>query len=106
MLILIFGVGLIMSLSMGFPQIRKIPTMIKLLFNGKESDSGLSSFQAFTLAIAGRVGTGNIVGVATAVGFGGPGALFWMWCTALIGASLAYVEAAMSQLHKRRIDGE
>ena len=60
--------------------------MIKLLFEGKSSETGISSFQAFCLALSGRVGIGNIAGVATAIAFGGPGAVFWMWVMALLGA--------------------
>lgn len=106
MLILALGTGIILTVAMKVPQIRMIPTMVKLLFNGKASDSGLSSFQAFTLAIAGRVGTGNIAGVATAVCMGGPGAIFWMWIIAIVGSATTFVECSMSQLHKKKIDGE
>ena len=59
--------------------------MIKLLFEGKSSETGISSFQAFCLALSGRVGIGNIAGVATAIAFGDPGAVFWMWVMALLG---------------------
>ena len=65
-IVLLLGTGLLFTLAMKCTQIRMIPTMIKLLFSGKKSEHGLSSFQAFTLAIAGRVGVGNIAGVATA----------------------------------------
>lgn len=106
MLILCFGAGLIFTVMMGVPQIRMIPEMIRLLFNGKASDEGLSSFQAFTLAIAGRVGVGNIAGVATAVCMGGPGAIFWMWMVAIIGSATSFVECSLSQLHKTVVNGE
>ena len=66
----------------------------------------LSSFQAFALAIAGRVGVGNIAGVATAVCMGGPGAIFWMWVIAIVGSATSFVECSLSQLHKRTINGE
>lgn len=106
MLILCFGTGLIFTVLMGVPQIRMIPEMVKLLFNGKASEEGLSSFQAFTLAIAGRVGVGNIAGVATAVCMGGPGAIFWMWMVAIIGSATTFVECSLSQLHKTTVNGE
>jgi len=61
--------------------------MIRLLFKGKASEKGVSSFQAFAIAISGRVGTGNIAGVATAIALGGPGAIFWMWTIAFLGAA-------------------
>ncbi|WP_423363677.1 alanine/glycine:cation symporter family protein [Mycoplasma sp. P36-A1] len=98
--------GLYFSFRMRFVQLRKIPTMAKLLFSGSGSDEGISSFQAFALAVAGRVGTGNIVGVATAIAYGGPGALFWMWAVAFFGAGSAYIESTLAQLYKTEIDGE
>lgn len=67
-------------------QIRYFKEMIKLLFEGKSSETGISSFQAFCLALSGRVGIGNIAGVATAIAFGGPGAVFWMWVMAVRGS--------------------
>lgn len=106
MLFLALGSGLIFTIALRFVQVRKLGTMVHLLFNGKASDSGLSSFQAFTLAIAGRVGTGNIAGVATAICMGGPGALFWMWMIAIVGSATTFVEASLSQLHKKKMDGE
>jgi AGCS family alanine or glycine:cation symporter len=79
--------------------------MVSLLFRGKSSQSGISSFQAFVLALSGRVGTGNIAGVATAIALGGPGAVFWMWVIAFLGAGTAYVEASLGQIYKEKIDG-
>lgn len=93
--------GLYFSIRTRFVQVRKIRTMLKLLFAKREkSGKGVSSFQAFCLALSGRVGTGNIVGVATAIALGGPGAIFWMWIIAFLGASTAYVESTLSQLYK------
>ena len=106
MLFLALGSGLIFTICLRFVQVRKLKTMVGLLFNGQASEHGLSSFQAFTLAIAGRVGTGNIVGVATAICAGGPGALFWMWMIAIVGSATTFVECTLSQLHKKKIDGE
>lgn len=106
MIVLILGSVLYFSIRMGFMQIRLIPEMVRLLFSGKASKEGLSSFQSFTLAIAGRVGTGNIAGVATAICMGGPGALFWMWITAIFGSSASFIECSLSQLHKKNINGE
>lgn len=104
--ILCLSAGLYFSCRMRFLQVRKIKKMVSLLFNGGSSDKGVSSFQAFALAVAGRVGTGNIVGVATAIAYGGPGALFWMWAIAFLGAGSAFVEATLAQLYKEEIDGE
>ncbi|KPV59446.1 sodium:alanine symporter, partial [Paenibacillus sp. A3] len=78
LIFLCLGVGLFYSLATRFLQIRYFFHMIKLMFEGKSSESGVSSFQALSIALAGRVGTGNIAGVATAIAFGGPGAVFWM----------------------------
>lgn len=98
--------GLYFSIRTGFLQFRYIKRMIKLLFSGKSSERGVSSFQAFAIAISGRVGTGNIAGVATAIAMGGPGAVFWMWLIALVGAATAAVEAALGQYYKVVKDGQ
>jgi AGCS family alanine or glycine:cation symporter len=74
--------------------------MIRLLKSNKSSAQGISSFQALTVSLSGRVGTGNIAGVATAIGFGGPGAIFWMWLVAILGAATAYIEATLGQIYK------
>ena len=66
----------------------------------------ISSFQALTIALSGRVGTGNIIGTASAIAFGGPGAVFWMWITAFIGASTAYVESTFAQIYKTKKQGD
>ena len=73
-----------------------------LMFQGKSSESGVSSFQALAISLSGRVGTGNIAGVATAIAMGGPGAVFWMWLVAFLGASTAYVEATLAQIYKEK----
>ena len=93
--------GLLFSILTRFVQVRKFRSMLKLLF-GKDGSSktGISSFQAFAMALSGRVGTGNIVGVATAIAYGGPGAIVWMWIIAFIGASTAFVEATLAQIYK------
>ena len=104
--LLLLGAGLYFSIRLRFVQVRQIKTMVKLLMSGGSSDEGISSFQAFALAVAGRVGTGNIMGVATAIAYGGPGALFWMWLIAFIGAGSAFVESTLAQLYKVEIDGQ
>lgn len=100
------GAGLFFSIKSRFVQLRLIPEMWRLLFQKKEDEIGLSSFQALSLTLAGRVGTGNIAGVATAICFGGPGALFWMWVVAFLGASSAFVESTLGQIYKERIEGQ
>ena len=103
---LCLGAGLFFSILTRFVQLRMFREMIHLLFSSKESDKGISSFQALAVSLSGRVGTGNIAGVAAAIGFGGPGAVFWMWVVAFLGASTAYVEAAMGQIYKEVDEGQ
>ena len=99
-IIFCLAAGLYFSIRTRFFQIRYIKLMMTLLLKGKASGSGISSFQAFMLALSGRVGTGNIAGVATAIALGGPGAVFWMWIIAFFGASTAYIEASLGQIYK------
>lgn len=101
---LCLGVGLYFSLRTRFMQVRGLGQMIKLMFNNKSSAAGVSSFQALAMSLSGRVGTGNIAGVATAITFGGPGAVFWMWMVAFLGASTAYVESTLAQIYKEKDD--
>jgi AGCS family alanine or glycine:cation symporter len=103
---LCLGVGLYFSIRTRFLQLRHLKEMIRLMFDGKSSDSGVSSFQALTMTLAGRVGTGNVAGVATAITFGGPGAVFWMWVVAFLGASSAFVESTLGQIYKEKINGQ
>lgn len=98
--------GLYFSIRTRFVQIRLVKTMVRELFNNKSSEKGVSSFQAFAIAISGRIGTGNIAGVATAIAIGGPGSVFWMWLIAFVGASTAYVEATLGQIYKDVRGGE
>lgn len=124
--------ALYFSIRTRFVQIRRFGEMFRLLFgvnktssqqdvetsSGKDSKSrrledsksqkkvGISSFQAFSMALSGRVGTGNIVGVATAIGFGGPGAIVWMWIIAFFGAGSAFVEATLAQIYKEDHNGQ
>lgn len=103
---IIIGIGLFFLIATRFLQIRHFVEMIRLMFQGKSSDAGVSSFQALSIALSGRVGTGNIAGTATAIAFGGPGAIFWMWLIAFIGAGTAYVESTLAQIYKVKIDGQ
>ena len=100
------GAGLIFSIMTRFVQVRLFREMIRLLFASKESDAGISSFQALAVSLSGRVGTGNIAGVAAAIGFGGPGAVFWMWVIALLGSATAYVESTLGQIYKEVDEGQ
>ena len=102
LVVLLLGAGLYFSIRTRFVQVRKFSSMLRSLFSKKRDGNGISSFQAFCLALSGRVGTGNIVGVATAIAFGGPGAVFWMWVVAFFGASTAFVESTLAQIYKFR----
>lgn len=100
LVILLLAAGLYFSFRTGFVQVRRFRLMFRSLFSKKAEAKGISSFQAFSIALSGRVGTGNIVGVATAIAFGGPGAVFWMWVVAFFGASTAFVESTLAQKYK------
>jgi len=80
--------------------------MVRLLFGGKSSDEGVSSFQALAMALSGRIGVGNISGTATAIAFGGPGAIFWMWVITFVGAATAFVESTLAQIYKEKQNGQ
>lgn len=97
---LCLGAGLWFSLRSRFLQVRHLGEMVRLLRSGGSSASGVSSFQALAMSLSGRVGTGNIAGVATAIAFGGPGAIFWMWVVAFLGAATAFIEATLAQIYK------
>ena len=99
--------ALYFSLRTRFVQVRRFGEMFRLLFStDKSQKTGITSFQAFAMALSGRVGTGNIVGVATAIGFGGPGAIVWMWLIAFFGAGSAFVEATLAQIFKENHHGQ
>jgi len=103
---LCLGAGLLFSIWTRFVQVRQFPEMLRLLFTGRESKEGISTFQALAVSLSGRVGTGNIAGVAAAIGFGGPGAVFWMWVVAFLGASTAYIESTLGQIYKEVDEGQ
>lgn len=100
----LIAAGVFFSVRTGFAQIRMFPEGIRVLTE-KSHKGGISSFQALMIATASRVGTGNIAGVATAIVSGGPGAVFWMWIMAVIGAASAFVESTLAQIYKQR-DGD
>lgn len=110
LLILIAGTGIYFSVLIGFLQIRLLPYSLKLAFSKKQdqhTEGDISHFQALMTALAATVGTGNIVGVATAVLLGGPGALFWMWISAFFGMATKYAEAVLAVKYRvQDADGE
>lgn len=99
---LCLAAGLFFSIMTRFAQVRHFLEMWRLLFKSERSEQGISSFQALAVSLSGRVGMGNIAGVAAAIGFGGAGAIFWMWIVAFLGASTAYVESTLGQIYKER----
>ena len=103
---LCLGAGLFFSILTRLAQVRHFREMLRLIFSGKESERGISSFQALAVSLSGRVGVGNIAGVAAAIGFGGPGAVFWMWLVAFLGASTAYIESTLGQIYKEEDEGQ
>nr|WP_314044727.1 sodium:alanine symporter family protein [uncultured Leptotrichia sp.] len=110
--ILLLGTGLFYTIRLRFIQVREFKKGVQHLtkgfnMNGEEAgEDGMSSFQALATAIAAQVGTGNLAGAATAVISGGPGAIFWMWLSAFFGMATIYSEAVLSQLFKRKVEGE
>ncbi len=100
---LLLGVGLYFSVRTGFIQFRSFGHMFSLIKRSRlGANGGISSFQAFSTSLAARIGTGNMAGVAVAIYLGGPGAVFWMWITALLGMSTSLVESTLAQTYKVR----
>lgn len=96
LLILLLGTGIFLSIRLNLIQLFRFNDSFKSLFNKSEHEGDISPFQALTTALAASIGTGNIVGVATAIAAGGPGALFWMWVTAFFGMATKYAEAVLA----------
>jgi len=109
MLVLILGVGLFLTFGLKFMPILKLGTGFKLLWSGripdkdKSQEGQISPFNALMTSLSATIGTGNIAGVATAIFLGGPGALFWMWCTALVGMATKFAEAVLA-VRYREVD--
>ena len=99
---LCLGAGLWFSIRTRFMQVRGFTEMCRLTVTGQKSDAGVSSFQALAISMAGRMGIGNIAGVATAIAYGGPGAVFWMWVMGFLGASTSYIESTLAQIYKEK----
>ena len=100
LIILLIPTGIYFTVRTRLLPIRMFPDMIKALTGKKENKDSLSTFQTLIVSTATRVGMGNLVGVVAAISVGGAGAVFWMWITAIIGSSTAFVEATLAQLHK------
>ena len=102
LVILLIPTGIYFTVRTRFMPIRKLPQMVRALGEKKDDKSNLSTFQTLIVSTATRVGMGNLVGVVAAVSVGGAGAVFWMWVSAFLGASTAYVEGTLAQLHKKK----
>lgn len=102
LVILLIPTGIYFTIRTKFLPIRLFPDMVRALLAKKEHKDSLSTFQTLIVSTATRVGMGNLVGVVAAVSAGGAGAVFWMWVTALIGSSTAFIEATLAQLHKEK----
>ncbi len=99
----LLGVGVFFTWRSGFIQFRHFAEFFRVIASSRETTSnGISPFQALTISLASRVGTGNLAGVAVAIYLGGPGAIFWMWMVALVGMATAYAESSLAQLYKVR----
>lgn len=102
LIIILLAGGLYFTVRTGFVQFRFLKESIKVVLEKPEKEGSVSSFQALMVSTASRVGTGNIVGVASAICLGGYGAVFWMWVIAIVGGASAYVESTLAQIYKRR----
>lgn len=101
--IMLLVVGFFFTITTGLVQLRLLPRSLCEMWSGRKAEGeSLTPFQAFTTGLASRVGVGNIGGVATAIALGGPGAVFWMWITAIIGMSSAFAESSLAQVYKVR----
>jgi len=97
----LLAAGIYLSVRMGFPQLRLFVETLRVAREKPLQESGISSFGALMVSTASRVGTGNIIGVSSAICLGGPGAIFWMWLIAILGAASAFVESTLAQIYKR-----
>lgn len=100
----LLAVGLYYSIRLGFPQFRHARLIKKVIKKNLKASDGVSGFAALATAVGGQVGTGSLVGVATAISLGGPGAVFWMWITALLGMVITFAETVLGQIYRVKIE--
>lgn len=105
LIVMLISIGIYFTIKTKFVQVRYLVHMVKLLGDSMGQKGGVSSFKAFCISTASRVGTGNLAGVAIAIATGGPGAIFWMWLIAIIGGASSFVESTLAQIYKVK-DGE
>ena len=94
--------GVYFTIRTGFIQFRMFGESISVIMEKPQKPGAISSFQALMVSTASRVGTGNIIGVSTAICLGGPGSVFWMWVLAIVGGASAFIESTLAQIYKRR----
>ena len=99
---ILLGLGLYFTIKIKGGQFKNISHATKLITDKPKDENSISPFKAFTISAASHIGTGNIVGVAAAISVGGPGAIFWMWVTAIIGAASALIENTLGQIFKEK----
>ena len=104
LIILLLGTGIYFTFRTRFVQFRLFIESIRVVAQPGDDENGLSSFQALMVSTASRVGTGNIAGISTAICLGGPGAVFWMWLTAILGSASAFIESTLAQVYKKRAE--
>lgn len=104
LIILLLGTGIYFSFRTKFVQFKCLKEAMKVVVEPKEEEKSISSFQALMVSTASRVGTGNIAGISTALCLGGPGAMFWMWVIATVGAASAFIESTLAQIYKRKAE--
>ena len=106
LVILVVGAGIYFSIRMKFPQFRYMKEMVRIMGSGRDSEHGLSPLKTFIFTAARSVGVGNIAGMAAALFTGGPGSIFWLWVLALVGSSVALIEAILAQTFRVKVFGE
>ncbi|MBQ2047380.1 MAG: sodium:alanine symporter family protein, partial [Schwartzia sp.] len=105
LIVLLLGTGIYLTIRLNLLQVFRLPLALKLIFKAQNDGKGdVSSFKALCVALAATVGTGNIVGVATAVKLGGPGAVFWMWVAAFFGMITKYAEIVLAMKYRVKDD--
>ena len=102
LIILLLLIGLYFTFRTKFLQVRLLKESINVVMEKPEEEGAVSSFQALMVSTASRVGSGNIVGISTAICLGGYGAVFWMWIVAIIGGASAFIESTLAQIYKKR----
>lgn len=102
LIVVLAAAAIYFSVRTRFIQIRLFPEALRVLLEKPDDKQSVSSFQALMVSTASRVGTGNIIGISSAIVLGGPGAVFWMWVLAILGSATAFIESTLAQIYKRK----